>query len=181
MATPFLSMLGTRDHQAPSPYNVEKVLDTINNLMRVLELMLTLSIPPTIPPPAPTPAAVILPKATMLGSGLDQVSPQHASNLHSKVLMDHITNISSWAASACPLKSSPQWQPPTISPVWSPPSERPPPSRDTPPHLSPLAWAHQQALQQILTPTIPTSCSPCFISGLPSDPTQGLSINPQIP
>jgi len=75
MATPFLSMLGTQDHQAPSPYNVEKVLNTINNLMRVLELTLTLSIPPTIPPPAPAPAAVILPKATMLGSGLDQVSP----------------------------------------------------------------------------------------------------------
>jgi hypothetical protein len=72
MASPSSFMLGIWDPQAP--YNVEKILDTINNLVRVLELTLMLSLSPVPPPPTP-PATVILPKVTTLGSGLDQVSP----------------------------------------------------------------------------------------------------------
>ena len=90
------SMLGIRALQAP--YNVEKILDTINNLVRVLELTLTLNLSPALPPPTP-PATVILPKATTLGSGLDQVSPQSACDIHSKVLTDRIATITKWATS----------------------------------------------------------------------------------
>ena len=54
--------------QAPSPFNVRKILNTINNLVRVLELVLTLS---ALQPPITPPAIVVLPKVTTLRSGLN--------------------------------------------------------------------------------------------------------------
>jgi hypothetical protein len=94
LSSPPLPLPGLRDHQAT--LNVEKILDTINNLVRILELTLTINLAPSPSPPTP-PVTVILPKATTLGSGLDQVSPQSASELYSKVLTDHITSITKWA------------------------------------------------------------------------------------
>jgi hypothetical protein len=69
--------------QAPS-VTVNKILNTINNLVRVLELVLTLPI--IASPSSPTIATVTLPKVTTLRSGLDPVLPQFASTPHSKVL-----------------------------------------------------------------------------------------------
>jgi hypothetical protein len=132
------SLLGTWDPQAS--LNIEKILDTINNLVRVLELTLTLNLSPApLPPTLPPPATVILPKATTLGSGLDLVSPQSASELHSKVLTDRIASISKWAASVShptpstqsgisPLSVTPQL-PPTAS--SSPPTKWKAPQRPT--------------------------------------------------
>jgi hypothetical protein len=138
------SMLGIRDLQAP--YNVEKILDTINNLVRVLELTLMLNLSPAPPPPTP-PATVILPKVTMLGSGLDQVSPQSACNIHSKVLTDHIATITKWATSVS--------HSPTILSLSNHSEGSPPPTPSCSPlkatPLPPLAWAHRQALQCTLT------------------------------
>ena len=94
-SSPSSSMLGTQDPQAP--YNIEKILNTINNLVRVLELMLMLNLSPVPLPPTPPPTmTVILPKVTTLGSGLDPVSLQSASEIHSKVLTDCICYAPGW-------------------------------------------------------------------------------------
>jgi hypothetical protein len=124
LSSPPLQLPGLRDHQAT--LNVKKILDTINNLVRILELTLTINLIPSPSPPTP-PATVILPKATMLGSGLDQVLPQSASELHSKVLTDCITSISKWAKAVTP--NSPPTRadgplpptPPQLSSVMTPP------------------------------------------------------------
>jgi hypothetical protein len=58
-----------------SPNTVEKILDTINNLVWVLELTITVTLSPTSSPVKEPLATVILPKVTTLGSGLDLVSP----------------------------------------------------------------------------------------------------------
>jgi len=99
LSSPPLQLPGLRDHQAT--LNVNKILDTINNLVRILELTLTINLAPPPSPPAP-PATVILPKATTLGSGLDQVLPQSASELHSKALTDRIASITKWAKAVTP-------------------------------------------------------------------------------
>jgi hypothetical protein len=99
LSSPPLQLPGLRDHQAT--LNVEKILDTINNLVRILELTLTINLVPSPSPPTP-PATVIPPKVTMLGGGLDQVSPQSASELHSKVLTDRIASITKWAKAITP-------------------------------------------------------------------------------
>jgi hypothetical protein len=179
-------MLGVRDPQAP--YNVEKILDTINNLVRVLELTLMLNLSPAPPPPTP-PATVILPKATTLGSGLDQVSPQSACDIHSKVLTDRIATITKWATSVS--------RSPTISSLSNPLGGSPPPTPSCLPltaaPLPPLAQAHRQALQHTLTsqphkapqwPVIP-SALPTIPSALPkatppkARPHKATSITPK--
>jgi hypothetical protein len=70
MATTYTSKLVTiKDTLFQAlPVNVNKVPNTINNLVRVLELMLTLSIPPT---PTHILATIIPLKVTTLGGGLD--------------------------------------------------------------------------------------------------------------
>ena len=166
MATPSFSMLSTRDPQPSTPYNIEKVLDTINNLVRVLELTLTLSINPTTPAPAPTPATVILPNVTMLRSELDQVSSQSTSDLHSKVLIDHITSISKWATSMSHL-------PTNSSPSNHLDSSSPPTLSLLPPKVN------QQTLKCAFTPTptpLPTPKGQSLALthfSYPHDPTQG--------
>ena len=161
MAPPSSSMLGVWDPQAP--YNVEKILDTINNLVRVLELTLTLNLSPAPPPPTP-PATVILPKATTLGSGLDQVSPQSACDIHSKVLTDRIATITKWATSVS--------RSPTIPSLSSPSGGSPPPTPSCLPLkanlLPPLARAHRKALQRTLTSQAPQW--PANPSALPTIP-----------
>jgi hypothetical protein len=99
LSSPPLPLPGLRDCQAT--LNVDKILDTINNLVRILELALMVNLVPSPPPPTP-PATVILPKATTLGSGLDQVSPQSAPELHSQVLTDRIQSITKWAKAVAP-------------------------------------------------------------------------------
>ena len=112
-----------------SPNTVEKILDTINNLVWVLKLTITVTLSPASYPTKETPVTAILPKVTTLGSGLDLVSPQSASNLHSKVLTDCIAAITQWATS---VPRSPTTPPP--SSFSSLPGDHLPP---TPPPLPP--------------------------------------------
>jgi hypothetical protein len=126
-------------------------LTSLHNLVRVLKLTLTLSIPTTTPLPAPIPATVILSKVTTLRSGLNQLSPQLASNLYSKVLMNHIIMITKWATSMpCP-PAAPPSSTLSCSGGHLPPTPSTPPLKVT--QLPPLTWAYQQALQHILTPS----------------------------
>jgi hypothetical protein len=154
-------MLGIQNPQAP--YNVKKILNTINNLVRVLELTLMLNLSPVPSLPTP-PVTVILPKVTMLRSGLDQVSPQSAREIHSKVLTDRIATITKWAASVS--------HPPTIPPPSNHLGGSPPPTLSRPPlkatPLPPLTWAHQQTLQHTLTSQPPKAPQwPIIPSALP--------------
>jgi hypothetical protein len=145
-------MLGIWDPQAP--YNVEKILDTINNLVRVLELTLTLNLSPAPPPPTP-PATVILPKATTLGSGLDQVSPQSACDIHSKVLTDRIATITKWATSVSRSPTIPS-APPTIPSALS---------KTTPLRARPHKATSITPKPTILTPASPSACPASYSAG----------------
>jgi hypothetical protein len=55
-----------------SANTIKNILDTINNLVQILKLIITLNLPPaSFPPPKEPTLTVILPKVTTLGSGLD--------------------------------------------------------------------------------------------------------------
>jgi len=147
-----------------STNTIGKILDTINNLVQILKLTITVTLSPAPLPTKATPATVILPKATMLRSGLDLVSPQSASDLHSKVLTDCIAAIIQWATS---VPCTPTIPPPpslSLSGDHLPPTPSLLPPKVTP--LPPLAQAYQQALQR----TFPSLLAPKLAPTTPLTP-----------
>ena len=193
-SSPSSPLLGIRDHQAP--FNVEKILNTINNLVRVLKLTLMLNLSPAPLPPTPPPTAtVILSKATTLKSGLDLVSPQSASELHSKVLTDCIASITKWAAS---VSHQPTPSPSPCKAKASTPSRSPPKATafslpditTTQPMAKPSKAQPYKAIKGSPTPTRLPSASPfacpAYFSARPTNlgithPFSNLGITHPIP
>jgi hypothetical protein len=172
LSSPLLQLPGLRDHQAT--LNVEKILDTINNLVRILELTLTINLAPPPSPPTP-PATVILPKATTLGSGLDQVSPQSASELHSKVLTDRIQSITKWAKAVTPTPTPSPTRSEAITPLAPPqpsPEMTPTSSRDAKCRKAKAECrkAQRQRRKAAAPPASPAPpVGPAFISARPAN------------